>query len=87
MFVLIKREYQKSYAKNNALFKNYSKCFRVLSFGAGAVITLQLILVFFPDSILTISVEFLGLIYLVAVFILFLVESVIHGVRYLKSNR
>lgn len=87
MFKRIKHYYQKSYAKTNDLFKNYSKCFRVLSFWSGAIITLQLVLIFFPESLLTIVFEFLGLAYMIIVFSLFLVESIIHGVSYLKSNQ
>lgn len=78
--------FQDSFAKTNGLFKNYSKWFRRLVLGAGPVLTLQLIFVFLPESLPVFLLEVLGLTYLILTFALFLVESVIHGVRYLRNN-
>lgn len=82
----VKNYYHRSYAKTNERFKNYSKWFRCLAFWSGPILTLQLILIFFSESPLTILLQFLGLTYFIIAFALFLVESVIHGVRYLRNN-
>ncbi|NLR09955.1 MULTISPECIES: hypothetical protein [Lactobacillaceae] len=83
---LFKQYCQASIARTNALFKNYSKWFRWFVLGAGPVLTLQLILVFLPESLPIFLLEVLGLTYFIIAFALFLVESVIHGVRYLRNN-
>lgn len=85
---LFKQYYQDGFAKTNGLFKNYSKWFRRLFFGAGPLLALplQLILFFLPESLPVLLLEILGLTYLILTFSLFLVESIIHGVRYLRNK-
>ncbi|TGD19654.1 hypothetical protein EGT51_03885 [Levilactobacillus suantsaiihabitans] len=85
---LFKHYYQDGFAKTNGLFKNYSKWFRRLFFGAGPilVIPLQLILAFLPESLPVLLLEVLGFAYLILTLSLFLVESIIHGVRYLRNK-
>lgn len=75
--------YIKNQYKTNKLFKTYSKWFRVLFVLSGPVITLQIILFFFPESLIF---DVLCTSYLIITFMTFLIETIIHGIKYLRNN-
>jgi len=76
--------YVRGQAKTNKLFKDYSKFFRVLLVLSGPVITLQIVLFFLPESLIF---DVLCTSYLILTFVTFLVETVIHSLKYLKNNK
>lgn len=70
-------------SQTNKLFGNYSKWFRMLLLLFGPITTIQIILFFFPESLIFI-VLFTS--YLIVIVITFLVETIWHGIKYHRHN-